>query len=152
MSERLNKKYDLNHHNFRKGFYSWEKTTNKEITYTDFRKIVDSKIRNIEDSISKRQDQLVIQTMYLIDNIDEITYTEFKNRIRKIPAEFAYQSIYFKTIVSKTSKSKQDYVISLYKDFPDNRTLIEFAVENDKALLKILKAIQKSENNLAKKQ
>jgi hypothetical protein len=151
MSERLNKKYDLNHYSFRNGFYSWENTTNKEINYIDFRKIADSEMQNIQDSISKRQDQLVAQTKYLIDNIDKLTYTEFKDSIRKIPAEFAYQSSYYKTVVSKISKSKQDYVISLYKDFPENRTLIGFAVEKDKALLQKLKAIQKSENNLAKK-
>ena len=151
MSERLNKKYELNHYSFRNGFYTWEKITNKEINYIEFRRIVDNEIQKTEDSISKRQEQLVTQTKYLIDNVDKLTYAEFKDRISKIPAEFAYQSSYYKTVVSKISKSKEDYAISLYKDFPENRTLIEFAVEKDKPLLQRLKAIQKSEKSLATK-
>lgn len=151
MCDRLNTKYYLNHFSFRNGFYSWEKTTNKEISYKDFRRIADSEMQSIEDSISKQQDQLVIRTKYLIDNIDKLTYTEFKDSIKNIPAEFTYQSSYYKTIVSSISKSKQDYVISLYKDFPENRTLIEFAVEKDKALLLKMKAMQKSDKKVAKK-
>jgi len=151
MSERLNKKYELNHYSFRNGFYSWEKATNKEINYLEFRKLADTEIQQTEDSISKRQEQLVTQTKYLVDNVDKLTYAEFKDGIIRIPAEFAYQSSYYKTVVNKISKSKQDYVITLYKDFPENRTLIEFAIEKDKPLLQKLKAIKKSENNLAKK-
>jgi hypothetical protein len=151
MAERLNKKYELNQFSFRNGFYSWKGVRDKEINYLKFRNIVDNLIRKTEDSISKRQDQLVSQTKYLIDNIDKLTYPEFKDSISKIPAEFSYQSSYYKTVVSEISKTNQEYVISLYKDFPENRTLIEFAVEKDKPLLQKLKAIQKSESNLAKK-
>ena len=151
MSERLNKKYELNHYSFRNGFYNWEKTNNKEINFLDFRKIVDNEIQKTEDSISKRQEQLVTQTKYLIDNVNRLTYAEFKDSITKIPAEFVYQSSYYKTVVSKISKSKQDYVISLYNDFPENRALIEFAVEKDKILLQKLKAIRKSKKDLATK-
>ena len=151
MSERLNKRYELNHFSFRNGFYSWKQIAEKDINYLEFKNIVDNLIRKVEDSISKRQDQLIAQTKYLIDNIDKMTYAEFKDNLSKIPAESAYQSSYYKTVVREISKNKQEYVISLYKDFPENRTLIEFAVEEDKALRQKLKAIQKSENNLAKK-
>lgn len=151
MSKRLNKKYELNHFSFRGGFYSWEQIAEKDINYLEFRNIVANLIRKVEDSISKRQDQLVMQTKYLINNVDKMTYAEFKDSISKIPAEYAYQSSYYKTVVREISKGKQEYTISLYKDFPENRTLIEFAVEGDKALRQKLKAIQKSETNLAKK-
>ena len=151
MSERLNKKYDLNYYSFRNSFYGWEKITNKEINYLDFRKIIDNEIKKTEDSISNRQNQLLTQTKYLIDNIDKLTYYEFKDGISKIPAEFVYQGSYYNTVVNKISKSKQEYIIALYKDFPEKRTLIEFAVEKDKALVQKLKSIQKSEINLATK-
>jgi hypothetical protein len=141
MSERLNKKYKLNHFSFRNGFYSWEKVANKEINYIEFRKIADNEIQKTEDSISKRQEQLLSQTKYLVDNIEKLTYAEFKDSISKIPAEFPYQSSYYRTTVSEISKIKQDYVFSLYKDFPNNRALIEFAVEKDKTLVKKLKAM-----------
>ena len=151
MSDRLNKKFELNHHSFRNGYFNWEKITDKEINYLEFRKITDIEIQKTEDSISKRQESLITKTNYLIDNIDKLTYAEFKDSISKIPAEFAYQSSYYKTIVNKISKNKQDYVILLYKDFPENRTLIMFAVEKDKPLVHKLKALDKRENNSAKK-
>jgi hypothetical protein len=151
MSHRLNKKYQLNHFDFRNGFYSWEQIAEKNINYLEFRIIVDNLIKKTEDRVAKQQDQLVSRTKYLIDNVDKLTYTEFKDSISNIPAEFAYQSSYYKTVVSEVSKTKQEYVLALYKDFPENRILIEFAVEKNKPLLQKLRAIQKSENNLAKK-
>ena len=151
MSERLNKKYDLNHYSFRNGFYGWERVTNKEINYVGFRKTIDNEIKKKEDSISNRQEQLLTQTKYLIDNIDKLTYAEFKDGISKIPAEFVYQSSYYRTVVNKISTNKQEYIIALYKDFPVNRTLIQFAVEKDRTLVKKLKSIQKSEKKLETK-
>jgi hypothetical protein len=147
MSERLNKKYKLNYFSFRNGFHSWEKVANKEINYIEFRKIADNEIQKTEDSISKRQEQLLSQTKYLVDNIEKLTYAEFKDSISKIPAEFPYQSSYYRATLSEISKIKQDYVISLYKDFPNNRALIEFAVEKDKTLVKKLKAMLKREKS-----
>jgi hypothetical protein len=151
MSDRLNKKYELNHFGFRNGFYTWKTMANKEINYLAFRKIADIEIQKTEDSISKRQEQLVTRTRYLIDNADKLDYAAFKDSISKIPAEFASQSSYYKTVISEVSKSKQDYVIQLYKDFSENRSLIELAVEKDKPLQQKLKAIQKSEDNLTRK-
>lgn len=151
MSTRLNERYELNHFDFRNGFFSWKQLAEKGISYLEFRKIVDSMIIKIEDSVSKRQDQLVTQMKYVIGNVDSMSYSEFKESISKIPAEYAYQSSYYKTAVREISKSKQDYVILLYKDSPENRTLIEFAVEEDKALRQKLKAIQKNENKSPKK-
>jgi hypothetical protein len=151
MSRRLNQKYELNNFSFRNGFYSWEMFGNKEINYVAFRKIAGNELQKIEDSVSKRQEQLVTQTKFLIDKVDKISYSEFKDSISKIPAEYPYQSSYYRTVVSTISKSTPDYVISLYKDFPENRSLIMFAVEKDKAIIRKLKALDKSENSLAKK-
>lgn len=151
MSKRLNKRYELNHFDFRGGFYSWKQIAEKEFNYLEFRNIADSIIKKMEDSVSKRQDQLVAQTRFLIDNVDKMSYTEFKDSINRIPAEYAYQSSYYKNVVREISKSKQDYVIALYKDSPENRTLIEFAVEDNAAVRQELKSIQKRENKLTKK-
>lgn len=151
MSKRLNKRYELNHFDFRNGFYSWKELPEKDIHYLEFRNVADSLIKRTEDSVSQRQDQLIKQTKYLIDNVDKMAYAEFKDSISKIPAEYGYETRYYSMAVREISKSRQDFVILLYKDFPENRTLMEFAVEENKALQEKLKAIQKSENNLKKK-
>lgn len=152
MTDRLNKKYDLNHHDFRNGFYNWKTLTNQKIDQQDFRNFVDREIQETEDSITNRQETLTKQTKYLIDNVEKLDYKDFKDSLSKIPAEYAYQSSYYKTVVNKISKSKPNYVVSLYNDFPENRTLIEFAIENDKALKKRLKTeLKTAETNLSKK-
>ena len=151
MSNRLNRKFELNHHSFRIGFYNWKFFLNNKINYLEFRKYTNKAIQEIEDSISIRQEYLTLLTNYLTTNIETIEYSNFRDTINKIPAEFAYQSSYYKNVVEKISKIKPDYVVSLYKEFPQNRTLIEFAVEKDKTLRRILKDINKSESILAKK-
>jgi hypothetical protein len=139
MTNRLNEKFELNHHSFRVGFYNWKNIINNKINYLEFRKFADKTIQEIEDSISVRQEYLTSLTNYLTTNIETISYSNFRDSISKIPAEFAYQSSYYKNVIEKISKTKPDYVISLYKEFPQNRTLIEFAVEKDKTLRRSLK-------------
>jgi hypothetical protein len=151
MTNRLNEKFELNHHSFRVGFYNWKNIINNKINYLEFRKFADKTIQEIEDSISVRQEYLTSLTNYLTTNIETISYSNFRDSISKIPAEFAYQSSYYKNVIEKISKTKPDYVVSLYKEFPQNRTLIEFAVEKDKTLRRSLKKINKSETVLAKK-
>lgn len=151
MSERLNRKYELNHFSFRNGFYSWNEIAEKDIYYLEFRNIVDNLIRKIEDSISLQQDQFISRTKDLIKNVENMAYTEFKNSINKIPAEYPHKSNYYITVVREISKNKKEYVISLYKDFPGNRELIELAVDDDRALRQKLKDIRKNEFNVAKK-
>ena len=125
---------------------------NQKIDQQDFRNFVDREIQETEDSITNRQETLTKQTKYLIDNVEKLDYKDFKDSLSKIPAEYAYQSSYYKTVVNKISKSKPNYVVSLYNDFPENRTLIEFAIENDKALKKRLKTeLKTAETNLSKK-
>ncbi len=89
-------------------------------------------MQETEARISKRQEELVRKTNYLIATVDRLAYADFKDSIRKIPAAFLHQSSYYTTVINKISRIKPDYVVLLYKDFPENRTLIEFAVENDK--------------------
>ena len=151
MSNRLNKKFELNHHSFREGFYDWKNILNNKINYLEFRKYADKIIREIEDSISVRQEYLTSLTNYLTTNIENISYSKFRDSINKIPAEFAFQSSYYKNVIEKISKTKPDYVVSLYKEFPKNRTLIKFAVEKNKTLISSLNNINKSESVLIKK-
>jgi len=151
MADRLNRKFELNHYDFRNGFANWEKLPNKEMNYLEFRKFTDKTIREIEDSISKRQEYLTTLIDYLVTNAETLDYLSFKDSLSKMPAEFPYKSSYYKTVINRISKSTPELVVSLYKDFPHNRILIELAVEKDKALLQRLKAEQKNEMKLTKK-
>jgi len=151
MTARLNKKFELNHYEFRSGFANWEKLPNKDMSYLEFRKFADRIIRQLEDSISEKQEYSTALINYLIANAENLDYVNFKDSLSKIQAEFPFKSSYYKTVINKISKSNPEFVVSLYKDFPENRTLIEFAVEKDKALLKKLKAQQKSEMERTKK-
>lgn len=151
MTKRLNNNYVLNHHDFRIGFKNWKNLTNKKIAPNDFKIFVNKEIQKTEDSISNYQETLVKQTNFLINNIEKIDYPEFKNGLTKIPAEYPYKSSYYKHVVSRISRRKPEYVISLYKDFPENKSIIEFAVEKQNSLIQKLKAIQKNEVKLSRK-
>lgn len=142
MCDDLNKTYPLNHYSFRNGFYSWKGLNNKNIKHSDFTAITDIKLKAIKDSIAELQNQYTSLTNTLIQNIKTIDYNSLKDGLTKLPAEDRSTSQYFDTVIEEISIYRPEFFFKLAEDFPDKRHAIFWAVEDDKQVIKNLKAVE----------
>lgn len=142
MSNELNKMYPLYHHSFRNGFYSWKELPNNNIDYLQFRDFADQRLKEIKDSISRIQDRYITLTNYIIQNVRIIDYNTLKDSLTGLPAEYKYSSWYYGTAVNEIAKQRPEYFFKLAEDFSSNRSLIFFAIENNKDVIAGLKAVE----------
>lgn len=142
MSEELNKTYTLNHHSFRNGFSAWKELPDKELDYLKFKEFAKKRLREIKDSISYLQDSRIKLTNSIIKNAKTVDYNTLKDSLMKLPAEFISLSGYYSKVINEVAKQKPEYFFKLAEDFPNNRILIFNSVEDDKEVVKGLKAIE----------
>jgi hypothetical protein len=142
MSRELNQSYPLNHHSFRNGYRTWNELLNKETDHLQFREFADNHIMNTRDSIGQLQDRYTALTNYIVQNISTLDYTTLKDSLVKLPAEYAYQSSYYRTVINAAATQKPEFFFRLAEEFPANRQLIFSSVENDKELFSRMKAVE----------
>jgi len=142
MCDELNKTYPLNHYSFRNGFYTWKELQNKESDHFQFETFANTRLKNIKDSISYKQNQYVALTNSLIQNIKTIDYNFLKDSLAKLPADFRSTSWYYGTVINEVSKQKPEYFFGLAEDFPNNRDVIFMAVEDNKQVIQNLKKVE----------
>lgn len=142
ISDELNKSYPLNHHTFRNGFYTWKELQNKEIDYLQFREFANKWLKEKKDSIIILQDSHVAQTNYIIQNIKTFDYKTLRDSLTKLPAEYRNLSWYYGTVINEVAKQRPDYFFRLAEDFPNNRSIIFIAVEDNKEVIQGLRDVQ----------
>jgi hypothetical protein len=142
MSEVLNKAYPLQHHSFRNGFYTWKNLPNKEMEYMLFKAFANGRLKSIRDSIGNVHDGYSALMNDIIQNLKTSSYDTLKARLTKLPAEYRSSSWYYGTVVNEAARQQPAYFFRLAADFPANRSLIFMAVEDDKAVVKGLKAAE----------
>lgn len=120
------------------GFAQWEKIVDKEMNYITFRKIADENIEKLADSVVNNQSLLFKQANYLLKNTETVSYNEFAALVTNLGVEHSRLNKYFDSIINKFALIKRDYVVRLYKEYPDLRSSILFAINNNKAFRKEL--------------
>lgn len=142
MSRELNQSYPLNHHSFRTAYRTWNELPHKELDHLQFREFADKRIKSIRDSIGRLQHRHTALTNYIIQHISTLDYNTLKDSLAKLPAEYAYQSSYYRSVVNAAATQKPEYFFRLAEDFPANRQLIFSSVENDRELFGRMKAVE----------
>jgi hypothetical protein len=142
LCKELNKTYPLYHSEFRNGFRSWKEIDNKVSDPVQFKIYADYQLRKMKDSISAVQDHYVLLTSWLIQNVGTIDYLPLKDSLAKLPAEYRSNSWYFGTVINEVSKQRPEYFFRLAEDFPDRRTIIFSAAEDNKQVMQSLKAVE----------
>jgi hypothetical protein len=141
MSADLNNAYPLNHHTFRNGIHSWEVLKNKEVDYLQFRDFTVTRHKEIKDSITRLQDTYVLLTSYLIKNLKTLEYDALKDSLTNLPADYRSVSWYFGTVVNEVAKQRPECFFRLADDFPNKKSLIFIAVEENKEVIEGLKRV-----------
>lgn len=142
MSRELNKDYPLYSHSFRNGYYTWKDLPNKELHYLQFREFADNHIKNIRDSIGRVQARNTALTNYIIQNISTLEYNTLKDSLAKLPPEYAGQSRYYSLAINAAAAQRPEYFFRLAEDFPANKSLIFFSVDNNKEVFSRMKAVE----------
>lgn len=142
LSEKLNKEFPLYHYSFRNGYYAWNKLTQRSIGHNEFIVLTDNEIKIIYDSISNKQKQLTNAASFIKENAGKIEYSVLKDSLSKLPVEYCPQSCYFSKSVYQIAKADPNNFYRILEDFPANKTIIYFAVDEDKELVKRLKQVQ----------
>jgi hypothetical protein len=142
LSDKLNKEFPLYHYTFRNGYYAWNKLTQRNISYDEFIRLTDKEIKIIYDSISNNQKQLTNTANFIKENASKINYDVLKDSLSKLPIEYCPQSCYFSKSVYQIVKVDPNNFYRILEDFPTNKIIIFFAVEDDKELVKRLKQIK----------
>jgi hypothetical protein len=142
LSDKLNREFPLNHYSFRNGYYAWQKHPGKTISHNKFMKQTDKETASIYDSIFIKQTALIRTTSFITDNVGHEEYSNLKDSISTLPNDYRPQSGYFDKSVYHMAKSNPEYFYRLLQDFPERKTLIYHAVQNDKELVEELRHIQ----------
>ncbi len=146
LSERINKKFPLYHYTFRNGYYAWNKLTERNYNHETFKKTTANEVMLLYDSIFKYQTTLTNTTNFLIKNSNQIDYNTIRDSLRILPIEYSSNSWYFGSAVYQISKANPQNFYKILEDFPTNKTIIYFAVDEDKKLIEQLKQVSGHEN------
>jgi len=142
LSDKLNKEFPLYHYSFRNGYYAWNKLSERNTNHDEFIKRTDKEIKIVYDSISNKQKQLTNTANFIKENASKIDYSILKDSLSKLPIEYCPQSCYFSKSVYHIAKANPNNFYRILEDFPSNKTIIYFAVDDDKEVIKQLKQVQ----------
>lgn len=142
MCEEINQLYPLNHNSFRTGFSMWKILQNKSIDHLAFRDFADKHLKEIKDSIIQVQDRYVRLTNYIMANLKTLDYSFLKDSLTKLPAEYKYSSWYYGSVINEIAKQRPEDFFQLAEDFPNNQNLIFGSVEDNKQVIRGLKATE----------
>lgn len=146
LSDKLNNEFPLNHYTFRNGYYAWRDRTDKSVNHTKFIEQTDKTIKQIYDSTSLKQTTYIRTTNFILNNLAQVSYSTLIDSIKTLPIDWKPQSGYFDKVVYQMTKSKPEYFYKLLQDFPSSKTLIYYAINHDKDIVKQLKQVQGYDN------
>jgi hypothetical protein len=144
LSDSLNKKFPLQHYTFRNGFYAWNRLAHKNYSQIEFIKNTNNEIENIYDSIFNQQTKFTNTKNYIVKNAKELDYSKLRDSLKELPIEYKSSSWYFGEAVYHISKANPRNFYQILEDFPTDKTIIYFAVSDDKSLVKEIKRIKSS--------
>ena len=142
LCDELNKSYPLDHYSFRTGFTMWNSLDHKEIPHAEFKTYADFHLRELKDSITHVQDQYVLFTNTLIQNIKTIEYDALKDSLKKLPSESNSTGKYFGTVINEVAKERPEFFFKLAEDHPEKRKAIFNGVVADKKTMAGLKLVE----------
>lgn len=150
MSDSLHQKFPLYYYHYDHSFYQkLDQLPYIKSPHEIFAPSANKHIKAIFDSVSIIQTKFVATTNYIIDHAHQSDYSTLKDSLKKLPIEYRSRSNYFGKSVYQLSKANPNSFYRILEDFPQDKTIIYFAVEDDKELVKTLKKIEG--NDLEKK-
>ncbi|MCU0444443.1 MAG: hypothetical protein MUE85_05945 [Microscillaceae bacterium] len=142
MYNELNKTYPLCSLNSSNAKRDWDNIPNKYIEHLQFKRLIDSQLSNIKDSIIAQQNNYVKITDYLINNIKTIEYSALKDSIAKLPTDYHNSFRYYETVIKEVAQHQPKYFFRIVEDFPKDEDFIFMVVDNDKPLIQQLNAVE----------
>jgi len=142
LSDKLNKEFPLNHYSFRNGYYAWDRITKRNISHHEFIRQTDKEINSVYDSISNKQQLFTNTARFIKENAGRTDYSFLRDSLFKLPVEFCPRSCYFSKSVYQLAKADPKNFYKILEDFPDYKTIIYFAVDEDKELVRRLMQVQ----------
>lgn len=146
LSDSINKMFPLYYYSFRNGYYAWNRLSQKNYNYEEFKQNTNAEIKKLYDSIVNKQTNLANTTNFIIKNANQTDYTALRDSLRKLPIEFRSSSWYFGEAVYQISLTDPEYFFRIAEDFPSDKSIVFAAVDSDKNLVKRLKQVQGHDN------
>ncbi len=138
---RLNKEFPLNHYSFRDAFYIWDRLDTKHYPHYDFVAYTNKENSILYDTASERQTILTRTTNFIKQNAAKLNYAQLRDSLKSLPQVYRPQSAYFHESVYAIVKANPENFYKILQDFPANKTIIYFAIDDDKELIKQIRNV-----------
>lgn len=141
LSTRLDKEFPLFHFSFYSGYGAWDRLKEKGLDHESFMLLTNSDIRSVYDSIAKDETRHTNTTNFIKENAGSVGNSQLRDSLRTLPVTYCPNSCYFIRSVYAMAKADPVVFYQILEDNPSNKTIVHYAVSDDKELIKRLSAV-----------
>ncbi|MDJ1468134.1 hypothetical protein QNI19_16275 [Cytophagaceae bacterium DM2B3-1] len=135
LSVEVNAMYPIDHYSFYEGYRYWDRFTNTQDYYQDFRVFADNRLKIIRDSVIEAKSSRSQLTQHTVNNISTISYTELKNNLIELSDDSERR--YFSAIVHAVCMQRTDLLFKLADDNPSLKEKLLYSIQGKEAIQKI---------------
>lgn len=131
LDKKLEKDYPFYGFNWRSGFTRWEKFSQKELPFEEFKRYADSQLQVIADSIRTTELDDTKTLVSITKEISTVDLTTVKAAMQRFPV--SYERRYFYALIDEICNNRPDLFFPLAGALPDKKIdMFDYAYRNKK--------------------